>query len=126
MSCGNNRYDNTAHLDVELCGNRRTLSSNTVTAHKVNIEISKSQSCGFVFGGDQLEYCSTVRNNSDVDFPNAVFRDTIPQGTEYVEGSLKITGAQGTPYINGREISCVIERLCPHQEARICFAVRVL
>ena len=124
--CGNGRYENTAYLDVDLCGSTRRLTSNTVTANKVNIEIVKTQSCGMVFQGDTLEYCAAIRNNSDVDFTNVMFRDTIPQGTEYVEGSLKVTGGRGTPYINGREISCVIERLCPHQEVRVCFAVKIL
>ncbi|WP_062052603.1 DUF11 domain-containing protein [Bacillus sp. JCM 19034] len=45
---------------------------------------------GEVFAGQELTYEITVKNNSGDIAANTVLEDVIPEGTEYVPGSLKI------------------------------------
>ncbi|HZH59501.1 MAG TPA: isopeptide-forming domain-containing fimbrial protein, partial [Metabacillus sp.] len=51
---------------------------------------------GDVFAGDELTYEVNVKNNGGDVAGNTVFEDAIPEGTEYVSGSLKITNGSGT------------------------------
>ncbi|PAE86754.1 hypothetical protein CHH72_22020, partial [Shouchella clausii] len=45
---------------------------------------------GEVFEGDQLTYEVTIKNNGGDVAADTVFEDAIPEGTEYVPGSMKI------------------------------------
>ncbi|WP_217451429.1 isopeptide-forming domain-containing fimbrial protein [Metabacillus niabensis] len=51
---------------------------------------------GDVFAGDELTYEVNVKNTGGDIAGNTVFEDAIPEGTEYVPGSLKITNGSGT------------------------------
>ncbi|MBD8028397.1 DUF11 domain-containing protein [Ureibacillus sp. Re31] len=50
---------------------------------------------GDVFEGQELTYEVTTKNGGGDVAANAVFEDAIPEGTEYVPGSLKITNGPG-------------------------------
>ncbi|MBC5635351.1 DUF11 domain-containing protein [Ornithinibacillus sp. BX22] len=50
---------------------------------------------GEVFAGQELTYEVTVKNNGGDIAADAVFEDAIPEGTEYVPGSLKIIDGPG-------------------------------
>ncbi|MFP3723474.1 isopeptide-forming domain-containing fimbrial protein, partial [Niallia circulans] len=51
---------------------------------------------GEVNAGDELTYEVNVKNNGGDIAADALFEDAIPEGTEYVPGSLKITNGTGT------------------------------
>ena len=118
--------ENTAFLEVEVCGKKKTIPSNTVKAHKVDLEITKTQDCALVFRGEKIKYTVLLKNKSHAEVNDVVFKDRIPHGTEYVEGSLKVIGEPATSWINGKEIIVKIEKFGAHKEIRIEFEVKVL
>ena len=120
------RIENKSSMELEICGKKKTIHSNTVHAHTVNVEITKSQDCDLVFVGEEIMYHSVLKNHSGMDIENVIFRDRIPHGTDFVEGSLKIVGATGHTTFHNREISVKIEKLHARKDASISFKVKAL
>ncbi|MGL4850379.1 MAG: DUF7507 domain-containing protein [Clostridium sp.] len=73
-----------------------TSNPSNVTTGKINyVDISKMSKSGnpaYVKLGDVLTYTITIPNNGNVDATNVLLKDTIPNGTSFVNNSVFING----------------------------------
>lgn len=116
---------NQACVELELCGKKRKLESNEVKAEIINIKITKEQSCGFVFKGDEVEYTIKICNESNVDLYDLEFKDNIAKSTEYEPGSFKVNGKKENPDVDDHTIEYEIPELKAKEEIVITFEVKV-
>ncbi|MGL4849982.1 MAG: hypothetical protein ACRC28_13860 [Clostridium sp.] len=73
--------------------------------------------------GEKITYTIIMKNKGNTNASNIVFTDTVPEGTEFIVGSLKLNGEI---IKNGYPNSGIdVGSLAPMQEARITFDVIV-
>lgn len=118
--------NNQAFLSFDLCNRRRTIETNTVRLHLLDVEFEKhGPRCNHVVEGDIVKYRITLRNKSDVELRDVMFRDPLAHETEYVRGSFCVDGRHERPIVHRNEISFRFERLRPHARHEISFEVRI-
>lgn len=58
--------------------------------------------------GDTLTYTITITNLALTTLTNLPFSDTVPSGSNYVDGSFKVNGSTVTPQINNNILTYTI------------------
>lgn len=116
---------NMSGVDIELCGETVTVSSNETEADELDLTITKSQSCDIVVVGSVLTYCVEIANNSTLNFENLVWRDVLNARLTYVEDSFTVNEVPETPTIEGQELSWLIPQLNAGQTIEICFRAKL-
>ena len=119
------RIFNKAFLDFNICGRTKTIESNVVETHKIDIRIEKAQCCPFCFEGDEHEFAVKITNKCMRDIENLRFKDFLDDDLHYVRHTFKVDGHTEEPNVSGREISYDIHKLHAHQEMVITFKTRV-
>ncbi len=76
--------------------------------------------------GDILTYDVTITNVGLTEITDLAFSDTIPAGSEYVDGSFKLDGTTVTPVIAGGVLSYTIPTITALGNAVIQFQVEVI
>ena len=84
--------------------NETESTENKVKAPSITTEktVSIAEGKDFVVKGDTIKYTITIRNKGDLG-ENVVIKDSIPEGTEFVEGSIRVNDGE-TQQINGKEV----------------------
>ncbi len=92
-----------------------------IVSNKLNVV--KSVDKAFATKGETLTYTITFTNDGNVDIDDIYFTDNIPQGTTFVENSVKINGSivQG----NRPDVGYNIAKLTPSQSATTSFKVTI-
>lgn len=101
--------ENTNNVDVEIISNRLT--------------IVKSVDKNYAVKGDILHYTSVITNVGTIAKTNITFKDPIPVGTTFVNGSVKINGVSYPAY--NPQIGFAIPNLAPSEAAIVEFDVEV-
>lgn len=67
----------------------KTVTTNEVvtTVQLINVKFIKTSDKTFAALGDEITYTFNIINNSTVDITNVIFKDTIPDGTTFVQNS---------------------------------------
>ncbi|MCL2631295.1 MAG: hypothetical protein FWD49_07260 [Firmicutes bacterium] len=117
---------NKAFVDIILCNDKHTAETEEIKSYIVDIEVTKTQSCPYVFRGGMLTYCTHIHNKVGIPIPNLKFYDILDNGVEYVLDSFRVNDSPATPDIDGKEISYYINELPPNDTITICFKVKVL
>jgi len=119
------KIENKAYLDIEACDEGLTLESNEAEVYTIDIDITKEAGCRYVVPGGTIKWCTTIKNNSEIDIEDLLFRDVLAAGTSYVTGSFTVNGAHHTPTISGQTLTYHIDRIDEDDEIIICFDVNV-
>ena len=89
-----------------------------------NITNQKKVNKVFALKDDILTYTSTITNNSNVAVDNVYFIDSIPSGTKFVIGSVKINGINDTTL--DPEIGFFLPNLLPNDAVNVEFNVLII
>ena len=91
---------NYANLDYAVNGTSFNENTNLVTIPLVSTRLTvvKQVDKAFAVKGDTLHYTSTVTNTGTLAKTNLIFTDTIPAGTTFVVGSVRVNGASQPAY----------------------------
>jgi len=116
---------NQSFLDLELCQEAVTASSNTVETQILDISLIKEASCGYVIAGGKLCYTVKIVNNSDMELTDVVFRDPLPDNLTYVEDSFVVDGEEETPTMDGDNVLIYTLTVPPNSTVVIEFCVIV-
>ncbi|MCL2796708.1 MAG: DUF11 domain-containing protein [Firmicutes bacterium] len=101
--------ENTSFLDLDLCEEAISVESNEVVTTVIDLSIVKEASCAYVILGKNICYTVTVTNNSDVELLDVMFRDPLPSGLVYVEGSLEVDGTPVEPATTSPDLTYLLE-----------------
>ena len=128
--------ENQVFLDVELCGETATTSSDVTETDIIDLEVTKTADCDYALVGGNICYTITITNNSDVDFIDGemggiVIRDPLASNVEYVPGSFEYTIDGGEPIsadpnIDGSNVLTYTIELAAGETAVVHFCVKVL
>lgn len=99
-------------------------NSNTVSVYIIDADVSiiKSVDKNVVISGEEITYTSVVRNTGSIPLVNFVFKDTIPAGSTFVNGSVKIDNVNYAAY--NPEVGFPLANLVPLQSTIIEFKVK--
>lgn len=95
---------NEALLDLTLCGQAVSVTSNQADVDIIDLQVTKAASCSLVLLGGEVCYTVTVVNNSTVNLTGVTFRDPLASNLTYVTGSFQVDGVPEVPTISGNEI----------------------
>lgn len=91
----NYTVDDPVRGNVNFSENTNTVSVQIISNRLTNV---KSVDKAYAVKGDTLHYTSVITNTGSLLKSDLVFTDTIPAGTTYVAGSVKIDGAAYPAY----------------------------
>lgn len=121
---------NTAHADYEFfpfAGYSATgfadSNQTDVSVIEENTEAVKSVDKNFAAAGDLLNYTAQITNAGSSPMQNVFFKDPIPAGTTFVDGSVFVNGVNFPAY--NPEIGFFAVNLAPQESATVVFQVRV-
>jgi len=95
---------NQSFLDLELCEEVATASSNIVETEIIDLNMIKEANCGYAVVGGKICYTITITNNSAIELVDVVFRDPLPNNLTYVEGSFTVDDDSQTPIIDANNV----------------------
>ena len=89
-----NSIANSSELAVTLNNKNFNLTSNVVEVQIINNEVSmyKYASSSAVISGDTLTYTIEITNDGTFENTDLVFKDELPEGVSFVEGTVKVDG----------------------------------
>ena len=123
---GIKNFVNRAELDIFDCDEVVTIRSNPVVTRKVSVTLEKCQSKRCVVEGDKQHYTVKIKNCSGFDLENAIFKDFIPNGMQFIQGSFKVNGRCENPCINGRVLEFKLCRVPNNENVIVEFDMEVL
>lgn len=93
-------FTNKSTISVTIDGQNFNIDSNEISVDILNngVALLKSASASAVKSGDTLVYTVEITNSGPFENTDLVFTDPIPDGTEFIEGSVKIDGTQQPTY----------------------------
>ena len=125
MSAVVTTINNTSYLDVLVCNDLVTTTSNPVQVEVVDLGIVKTSSCPWTVRGGKVTFCTQITNPSiDRDLIAAVFRDILNDRLTYVDGSFTVNGVPETPIISGQQMQFTLD-IMSGQTVSICFTALV-
>ena len=83
----------------------------------------KSVDKGFAVKGDILTYTSVITNTGSVPVTDVIFRDEIPAGTTFVDGSVTVDGVSYPAY--NPQTGFFAANLTPQASVTVTFQVQV-
>ncbi|MDE7348299.1 MAG: DUF11 domain-containing protein, partial [Clostridia bacterium] len=83
----------------------------------------KSVDKAFAVKGDILNYTSVIKNTGSIPVTDVIFKDEIPVGTTFVNGSVQIDGVSYPAY--NPETGFFVANLTPQASATITFQVQI-
>lgn len=100
-------------------------NSNPAAVYVIVREVTNTKSVdkAFAVKGDVLTYTSVIKNAGSVPVTNVIFKDEIPAGTTFVNGSVKIDGVSYPSY--DPETGFFAANLTPQTEVTVTFQVQV-
>ena len=116
---------NKSQIEIEACDETIVIESNEETVHKLKLEVIKTAGCKVTAVGHHISYCVTVKNESEVDLYDLLFKDVLDDRTSYVDGSFRVNGSPATPTVVGQTITYVIPEIEDDETITICFKVTV-
>ena len=116
---------NKSQIEIEACDEKIVIASNEEVVHKLHLEVIKTAGCNITAVGHHIKYCVSVKNESNVDLYDLLFKDTIAPHTSYVTGSFRVDGQPKTPIVQGNTLTYKILELKNNKTVKICFAVKV-
>ena len=117
------KIKNKTLIEVELCGDKIEIASNTVETTPVKLMITKAADCDFVVIGERIKYTVTIKNECGGDLQNLKFKDELDECVEYVEGSFKVGDDEKEPELIDRMLTYEIEELKSCEKLEITFEV---
>ena len=120
-----NQITNKSQIEIEACDETIVIESNETTVHKLVLDIVKTAGCNVTAVGHHISYCVSIKNESEVDLHDLLFKDVIDATTSYVTGSFEVNGTPETPTVVGHTITYMIADLEDDETITICFRVRV-
>ena len=87
------------------------------------MSIVKSVDKAFALKGDILNYTSVITNTGSIPVTDVVFKDAIPAGTMFVNGSVTIDGVSYPAY--NPETGFFVANLTPQANSTIAFQVQI-
>lgn len=108
---------------------KSTGSSNRVTTFINTVDFSgdnfkKSASAEYVAIGDIIKYSFNIANKGNIPAENVIFKDTIPEGAEFITGSIVLNGIK-IPAGNPEE-GINLQKIDPNQVNKLSFDVKVI
>ena len=85
--------------------------------------IVKSVDKAFAVKGDILTYTSVITNTGSVPVTDVIFKDEIPAGTTFIDGSVTVNGVSFPAY--NPETGFFAANLTPQASATVIFQVQV-
>ena len=121
---------NQSKFVFEACDDSQDVVSNEVTVQLVDLgcyEVTKTASCGYVFEGGQITFCTTITSTCATRvYDDLTFVDTLAPELQYVDGSFTVNGVATDPAIADNTIEYpVSEDDWEDDEIVICFTVTV-
>lgn len=96
-------YDNKCFVELTKNGQPLSFPSNIVSATDATdlFVATKSESLTSIIVGSIQEYNMVCKSNSTVAEVNVTWRDPLPSGLTYVDGSFMVNGLTAVPTITG-------------------------
>ncbi|MDE7406055.1 MAG: DUF11 domain-containing protein [Clostridiales bacterium] len=100
-------------------------NSNPVAVYIISRQMTnvKSVNKSFAVAGDILTYTSVIKNTGSVPVTDVVFKDNIPVGTTFVNGSVTIDGVSYPAY--NPQVGFFAANLTPQASVTVTFQVQV-
>ncbi len=100
-------------------------NSNPVAVYIISRQMTnvKSVNKSFAVAGDILTYTSVIKNTGSVPVTDVVFKDNIPVGTTFVNGSVTIDGVSYPAY--DPQVGFFAANLTPQASVTVTFQVQV-
>lgn len=100
-------------------------NSNPVAVYIISRQMSivKSVDKAFAVKGDVLTYTSLIKNTGSVPVTDVMFKDEIPAGTTFVDGSVTIDGVSYPTY--NPQTGFFVANLTPQASASVTFQVQI-
>lgn len=83
----------------------------------------KSVDKAFAVKGETLTYASTIKNTGSVPVTDVIFKDEIPVGTTFVDGSVYINGVNFPTY--NPQAGFFAANLTPQASVTVTFQVQI-
>lgn len=126
-NCDDDRkFVNEAELEIFDCDEVIKVKSNRVVAKKVDVKIEKCQSKRCVVEGDKEHYTIKIKSECGFDLENAIFKDFVPFGMKYINGTFKVNGKHENPQLIGRVLEFKLHKICRDEIIVIEFDTEVL
>lgn len=119
------KITNTSLVSFSANGYDYSKNSSTYTMELANGELSvdKTSDKSVVIKGSVLKYVVKIKNEGNIRNTNINFQDSIPQGTTFVEGSVKIDNQQMQDY--NPETGFSLGNLDPQAQTVVSFDVKI-
>ncbi|MDE7107498.1 MAG: DUF11 domain-containing protein, partial [Clostridiales bacterium] len=100
-------------------------NSNPVAVYIISRQMTnvKSVDKAFAVAGDILTYTSVIKNTGSAPVTNIVFKDNIPVGTTFIDGSVTIDGVSYPAY--NPQVGFFAANLTPQASVTVIFKVQV-
>ncbi len=100
-------------------------NSNPVAVYIISRQMTnvKSVDKAFAIAGDILTYTSVIKNTGSVPVTDVIFKDNIPVGTTFVNGSVTIDGVSYPAY--NPQVGFFAANLTPQASVTVVFQVQV-
>jgi len=116
---------NTALLETTDCEDQEvTTTSNSLDITIVELTLTKTAKCPYVVVGGVISYCVEIKNPSNIDLVETIFKDTLDARLFYVDESFTVDGNLATPTINGKTIEYSLD-IAADTTVIICFKALV-
>ena len=126
-NCGDDRkFVNEAELEIFDCDEIIKVKSNRVVAKKVDVKLEKFQSKRCVVEGDKESYTIKIKSGCGFDLENAIFKDLIPFGMKYINGTFKVNGKHENPQLIGRALEFKLHKILRDENILVEFDTEVL
>ena len=83
----------------------------------------KSVDKAYAVAGDILTYTSVITNTGSIPVTNVIFKDEIPVGTTFVDGSVTVGGVSYPAY--NPQTGFFVANLTPQSSVTVTFQVQV-
>lgn len=119
------KIKNKAMFEVEFCGRKHSVETLETVIDAIKIEIEREEpDCHFVLENDKIHYKFKVKNMSNVELHDTMFKDFLDRHTEYVCNSLKINGQHHKACVRDHVLEVEIKELKACQTLMIEFEVK--
>jgi len=117
------RIRNRALVELEFCGNKVEVASETIETTPVKLSITKTQDCDYVAIGETIRYTVVIENECGGELSGLVFRDELDECVQFVGGSFHVDGHERDAEVIDGVLTYEIEELGSCDKVEITFEV---
>jgi len=118
------KIKNKAKVEVEFCGRMHSAETVETVVTPIKLEIECEKPCAFTLENEKLKFVFKVKNLSEIELHNVMFKDFLDKQTEFVRDSFKVNGHHHKVCVREHVLEAEIRELKACQTVTISFEVK--